>query len=122
MNRFAHRVVTTKREGDVGDAAGDQRVRQFAFNVFAGTDKILRVVVMLFNTGGDRKDIRVEDNVFRRKTYLFGQDLISAAANLDFTLAGIRLADFIKGHHHHGGTVAAHLFRMLNKRRNALFH
>ncbi len=42
-------------------------MRQLAFDVFAGADKVLCVVVMLFDTGGDGKDIGVEDNIFRRK-------------------------------------------------------
>ena len=32
-------------------------MRQLAFDVFAGADKVLCVVVMLFDTGGDGKDI-----------------------------------------------------------------
>ncbi|MNH08794.1 hypothetical protein D3C79_682260 [compost metagenome] len=77
---------------------------------------------MLFDTGCDGKNVRVKDDVFRRKTHSFGQDLVSTAANLKFALAGIRLANFIEGHHHHGGTVAAHQLGVLDKGFFALFH
>ncbi len=67
-------------------------MRQFAFNVFARADKVLRVVVVLFNTGRDREDVRVKDDIFRREANLFGQDFVRPTANLDFPCAGIGLS------------------------------
>ena len=122
MNSFTYRVVAAEREGNVRHAAGNQRVRQLAFDVLTGADKVLRVVVVLFNTGGDGKDIRVEDDVFRREAHLFSQNLVGATANLNFAFTGVGLAHFVKSHHHHGCAVAADFFRMLNKRLYALFH
>ena len=122
MDGFTHRVVTAERERHVGHAAGDQGVRQLALDVFTGTDKVLGIVVMLFDTRRHGEDVRVKNNVFRWEADLFGQDLVRAAADLNFTLAGIRLAHFIKGHHHHGGTVTAHQFGMMDKGLNPLFH
>ena len=95
---------------------------QFAFNVFTGADKVLRIVVVFFNTGGDSEDIGVKNNIFRRESHLFGQNLVCPAANFNFPRPGIGLAHFIKGHHHHGSTVATHLLRMLNEGLYALFH
>ena len=97
-------------------------MRQFALDIFAGTDKVHRVVVVLVDTGGDRKDIRVEDNIFRRKADLLGKDFIGAAANLDFARARIRLARLVKGHYHHRRAVAAYQPRMVDKDLLALFH
>ena len=122
VNRLAHRVVAAEGERHVRDAAGDQRVRQFAFDIFAGADKVLGIVVVLFNPGRHGENIRVKDDVFRREAHLFGENFVRPAANFNFPLAGIGLAHFIKGHNHDGGAVAAHLFRMLDKRLNALFH
>ncbi len=64
-------------------------MRQLAFNIFASADKVLRVVVVLFNTGRHGEDIRVEDDVFRREAHLFSQNPVRPTTNLDFTLAGI---------------------------------
>ena len=77
---------------------------------------------MLFNAGCDSKDVRVENNVFRREAHLFGQNFVRPAANLNFALAGIGLAHFIEGHHHHGGPVATHQLRVVDKGIDALFH
>lgn len=71
-------------------------MRQFAFDVFAGADKVLRIVVVLFNAGGDREDVRVEDDIFWREANLFGEDFVRPTANLDFPCAGIGLSLFVK--------------------------
>lgn len=66
-------------------------MRQFAFDVFARADEILRVIVMLFNPGGDSEDVRVENDIFRREADFLGEDFVRPTANLDFPCAGIGL-------------------------------
>ena len=122
VDRLTDRVIAAEREGDVGDPAGDQRMRQLAFDVFAGADKVLGIVIVFFDTGRHRKDIRVKDNIFWREADLFGEDFVGATANLNFTFAGISLAHFVKGHHHYRSAVAANQFRMVDKGFDALFH
>ncbi|CCJ90122.1 hypothetical protein BN132_2050 [Cronobacter turicensis 564] len=122
VDRLTNRVVAAKRERDVGDAAGDQGMRQLAFNVFTRADKILRVVVVLIDACRHRKNIRVENNIFRREPDLFGEDVVRPAADFNFALAGIGLAHFVKRHHHHRGAVAAHQSGVVHKRLDALFH
>ena len=67
MNRLAHRVVTTERETDITHPAGDHRVGQGAFNLTHRIDEIHRVVVVLFDAGGNGENVGVKNNVFRRK-------------------------------------------------------
>ena len=122
VDGFAYRIVAAKRERHVRDAAGDHRMRQLALDIFAGANKVHCVVVVLVDAGGDGKDIRVEDNIFRRKADLLGEDLVGAAADLDFARARIRLARFVEGHDHHRRAVAAHQPRMVDKGLFALFH
>ena len=45
-------------------------------------DEIDRVIVVLLQAGGDGQDVRVEDDVLRRKAGLFGQNLVGARADL----------------------------------------
>ena len=97
-------------------------MRQLALDVLARADKVLGVVVVLFDAGRHGEDVRVKDDVFRREAYLFGQYFVRAAANLNFTRAGVGLAHFIKSHHHHRSTVAADLLRVVNEDIHALFH
>ena len=122
MDRLTYRVITAERERHVGDAAGDQRMRQLACDVFAGADKVLRIVIVLFDTGRYRKDIGVKDDIFWREADLFGENFVSATANLNFAFAGVGLAHFVKGHHHYRGAITANQLRMVDKRFNALFH
>ena len=59
-------------------------MRQLTFDVFTRANKVLRIVVVLFNAGGDREDVRVEDDIFRREAYFLGEDFVRPTANLDF--------------------------------------
>ena len=97
-------------------------MRQLAFNIFTRADKILRVVIVFIDACRDRENVRVEDNIFRREADLFGEDFVGAAANFNFTLAGVGLAHFVKRHHHHRRAITAHQLRVMHKRPDALFH
>lgn len=97
-------------------------MRQFAFDVFTRADKVLRVVVVLFNASCDREDVWVEDDIFWREANLFGEDFVRPTANLDFPCASIGLSLFVKGHYHHCRTVATQQFRVMDKGIDALFH
>ena len=77
---------------------------------------------MLINPGRDRKDVRVEDNVFRREAYLFGKNFVRPSANLNFTRSSVGLPLLVKGHHHHCSTVASQQLRVVDKGLNPLFH
>ncbi len=106
MDRFAHRVVAAEGERHVGHAAGGQRVGQVVAYVGASLDEIDRVVVVLFDAGGDGENVRVEDDVFRREAHLVDQDIVAALADFALACGGIGLAGFVEGHHHHCGAVA----------------
>ena len=106
VDRFTCRVVAAERERDVGDAARNFRVRQVLFDPARGVDEVHRIVVVFFDTGGDGKDVRVEDDVFRREADLFGKHLVGAAADFDFAFVGIGLAGFVEGHDDDGSAVA----------------
>ena len=80
-----------------------------------GFDEVDAVVVVLFDAGGDREDVRIEDDVFRREADAH-QQLVAALA--DFDLAGERvgLALFVERHDDHGRAVGHDLARMREER------
>ena len=78
-----------------------------------GVDEINRVVVVLFNARRDGKDVRVKNNVFRRKIKLINQHAVSTLANFDFSLVGIGLAFFVKSHDHGCSTIALEQFGLV---------
>ena len=53
---------------------------------------------MLGNTGCNRKDIWVKDDILAREADFIDQDIITALTNLDFALIGIGLTVLIKRH------------------------
>src|SRR5690606_37793185 len=112
MDRLAHRVVATERKGHIGHAARGQGMGQVVADKGASLDEVHRVVVVFLDSGRHGEDVRVEDDVFRREADFVDQNVVGALA--DFLLASGRvgLAGFIKGHDHHGGTVALAQARM----------
>ena len=108
MHRLAHRLVAAEREGEVRDAARDMRQRHFLADDPGRLDEGLAIFVMLFDAGGDREDVGIEDDVFRREADLVHQHVIGALADLDLALARVGLAHFVERHHHDGGAEAQH--------------
>ena len=81
MHRLAHRLVAAERERQVGDAAGNMRVRQVLADPARGLDEGDAVTVMLFDAGRDREDVRIENNVFRREADFIDQNVVGALAD-----------------------------------------
>ena len=105
VHGLTHDVVPAEREGNIAHAAAGFAVRQRGLDLPDGLDEIDRVVVVLFDPRGDRQDIRIENNVLRRKGNLFRQNPVRPRANLDFPVDGVGLSCFIKRHHHDGRAV-----------------
>ena len=82
-------------------------MREVVTNPLGRFDKVDRVVIVLLNTGGDGKDIGVEDDVFGGEAYLIDQQAVGALTNFGFTRKGVCLALFIERHHHNSGTIAS---------------
>src|SRR5690606_39667183 len=73
VNGFTHRLVAAERKRHVGHAAGNQGVGQIGLDVLDGFDEIDGVIVVLLDAGSDGKDVRVKDDIFRRKTVFHQQ-------------------------------------------------
>ena len=67
VHGLAHGLVAAERERHVAHAAGDVRVRAALADLARGFDEVHAVVVVLLDAGGDREDVRVEDDVFGRE-------------------------------------------------------
>ena len=97
VNGFTNRVATeTKRH--VRYTARYHGVWQVIGYPFGGVDKVSAVIIMLGNTGCNRKDIWVKDDILAREADFIDQDIITALTNLDFALIGIGLTVLIKRH------------------------
>src|SRR5260221_1219855 len=115
VHRFAHDVVAAEGKRNVAHAAADFAIRQGGFDEPGRFDEIDRVIVVLLHPGGHGEDVRIEDDVLGRKAGLLGEHFAGACADLDLALDGIRLALFVKSHHHHRGAVAANKPRLFEE-------
>ena len=110
MHRLAHRFVAAERERQVRYAAGNMRMRQVLPDPARRLDEGHAVAVVLLHAGGDRKDVRIEDDVLRRKADAVDQNVVGARGDLLFLFQRVGLAGFVERHDHDGGAVAAHQF------------
>ncbi len=108
VNRFAHDVVPAERERQVADAAADLDARTAGLDEARGFDEIDGVGVVLLETGGDREDVGIENDVGRIEPRALGQQPVRALADGDFPLDRVRLALLVERHHDDTGTVAPH--------------
>ena len=106
VDGLAHGVVAAKAERHIAHTAAHLGAGQVLFDPTRGLNKVHCVVVVLFNAGGNGKDVGVKNDVFGCKADLVNQDAVGARANFSLAGIGVGLALFVKGHHHRGGTVA----------------
>ena len=107
MDRFPHRFIAAEREGHIGDAAAHLGIRQGLLDDAGGFDEIHAVIVMFLDAGGDRENVRIENDVLRRKADLIDENAIAARANFHFAFFCVGLARFIERHHNDRRTIAA---------------
>ena len=74
VHGLAYRLVATERKRKVRDATGNMRAGAGGTDFARRIDEGDAVAVMFLDAGRDRKDVRIEDDVFRRKADLFGQN------------------------------------------------
>ncbi len=91
------------------------RVRAALADLRRRLDEVERVAVVLLDAGGDREDVRVEDDVLGRQSRPLGQQLVAALADRDLALDGVGLALLVEGHDHDRGAVGAHRARLLEE-------
>src|SRR5262249_60331661 len=106
LHLLATRVFTTKKKKFFTAPAADARSREILFNPARRFNEIDCVVTMFFKTGGNGQNVWIEDNIVCWEPCAFGQQIVSARANLDFALKIIRLSSFIERHYDGSGAVS----------------
>ena len=106
MHGLAHRLVAAEREREVGDAAGNVRMRQVLSDPARRLDEVDAVIIVFLEPGRDRKDVRVEDDVFGREAELTHQDIVGAFADFGLARERIGLPGLVERHHDDGGAMA----------------
>ena len=122
VDGLAHRVVTPEAEGHVGHATRHLGTRQILLDPARGFDEVHRIVVVLFDAGGDGKNVRVKNDVFGWKAHLVHQHAVSAFTNLDLAFVGVGLAFFVKRHDHGRCAIALNQLGLAFELVQAFFH
>ena len=122
MNRFAYCIVAAKRERYVRYTAAYHGVRQCLCDLLCRFNERYSIVIVLFNTSSDGKDIRIKDDVLRQEANFVNQYVVSAGTYSDLTLCAICLAVLVKRHNDYCGTVFLTQACVADKLLFAFFH
>jgi hypothetical protein len=86
VDRLARRVVAAEAEATRSTRRPTPWRPAGCADPARGLDEVDRVVVVLLDAGGDREDVRVEDDVLGREADLLDQQPVGARADLDLAL------------------------------------
>ncbi len=98
MDRLADRVVAAEAEGDVGDSARDEDVRQVVLDPAGRLDEVGAVGGVLLDARRQGEDVGVEDDVLGRVADLFGEDRVGPLRDLLAALEVVGLALLVEAH------------------------
>ena len=73
MHGFTNNVVPAETKTDIADAPGNLGSRALHLNFTRRLDEIDGIVIMLFHARRNREDIRVKNDILRRKADFFRQ-------------------------------------------------
>ena len=109
VHRLADEVVAPESEREVAEAAADPGSRTARLDLAGRLEERLRVVVVLLDTGRDREDVRIEDDVLGRHPRAFSEEPIRPLTDGDapFDRGGLPL--FVESHHDDAGAEATDL-------------
>ena len=119
VHRFADDIVAAERERQVAHAAAHLHARAGRLDDAGRLDEVDRIGVVLFETGRDGEDVRVEDDVRGVEARALGQQRVGALADRHLPLDRVGLALLVERHDDHAGPVAPDDRRLLEKIRLA---
>ena len=120
VHGLAHLVVAAKTERHIRHAAAHLRMRQILLDPPRGADEVHPVVVVFLHPRRHGQDVRIEDDVFRRKAQLARQNPVGPLADSRLVLESRGLPLLVEGHHHRRRAILQHRRRVLAKFRLAL--
>ena len=122
VHGFPHRVVAAERERKIRYPARDTHPGQVGADPFHRFDEIQAVARVFLQPGGDRKNVRIENDVVRCEAGLLRQQVVGALAHRDAPLERVGLTLLVEGHDDHRGAVLAHQARLAQEFRLAFLH
>src|SRR4051812_11582134 len=84
-------------------------------------DEVDGVVVVFLDAGGDREDVRIEDDVLRCEADSFGEQFVSSLADADFIFYIDGLSLLVERHYDDGCAIPSTKFRAAQEFGFAIF-
>ena len=107
-------IISTKRERKITHSSAGMATRIEPLKFPGGKNEISGIGIVLFDTGGNRENIGIEDNIFIPDPCLTKQGIAPLCYG-NLTFIGSSLSLLIKQHDHHCMTVAGNMLGMGNE-------
>src|SRR6187401_247737 len=98
MHGFTYMIGAPEGKRKIADAATYSCQWHQLFYLFGRFNKIYCVIIMLFQTGSNSKNVWIKNYILRIKAYFFCKYFIGTMRYLNFFFFCISLAVFIKCH------------------------
>jgi len=108
VHRLPDRVIATERKRQVAHSAAHPCKREVSLNILSGFYVINSVVIVLLDACGDSQNIRIDEDILRRKTGFLRQQTVRSVSHLPASLECGSLSLLIEEHHHCGSAVTPH--------------
>ena len=112
---LAHPIVAAKGKREVADAAADLGAGELLLDQPRCFDEIDPEAVVALESGRDREDVGIEDDVVRVETRFVDQQPVGTLADRELSLDAFGLTLLVERHHHHARAVAADFFRFVEE-------
>ena len=108
VHRLPDRVIAAERKRQVAHSAAHPCKREVSLNILSGFYVINSVVIVLLDACGDSQNIRIDEDILRRKTGFLRQQTVRSVSHLPASLECGSLSLLIEEHHHCGSAVTPH--------------
>ena len=105
MHGFTYQIISTERERYVAYAPTRAGMGATRLNFPHSFDEVYAVGIVFGHSGCKSQDVRVENDIFGRKTNFLDEDFVSPFANPDLVVQGCSLAFLVKGHDYYGSPI-----------------
>jgi hypothetical protein len=82
---------------------------------FSSFNEIHSIIIMLWHTSCNCKDIQIKNDIFWWKPYLFSQNFKSSLRNLNFSINFSCLSLFIKSHNNNSSSILLYFSCFFNE-------
>src|SRR5665648_604408 len=122
MNGFTNLIVSSERKGHIAYSTACFGMFQVFLDPAYRINKVNRIIIVFLHSSADDQNIRIENDILRRKINFVDQNIVGALTNFDTSFKRIGLAFFVESHHNYCGSISFQQLGLFPKNGLAFLH